>query len=277
MYYDSRPPLPPNFLPQHPFNLGGSMTVRDEALAAWPRTEAVVSDQLAEYYGMVTHLDEQVGRILDALASSGHADDTLVIYAADHGLAVGSHGLLGKQSVYEHSQRSPLIFSAPWIPTGESNAFSYLLDIFPTVAGMTGTTLPDDIDLDGEDLSAIWRGEIASVRDSVFLAYTNESRSVRDDRYKLIRYPRTDHTQLFDLVGDPDELQSLADDPSQAERVEALTALLRQWQERLGDTLPLTAEELIPMDIDLTGRERQPDRWQPDWIVEKYFGSQGGN
>jgi arylsulfatase A-like enzyme len=99
---------------------------RDENLAAWPRTEAVIRDQLAEYYGAITHLDGQIGRILEALKQTGQADNTIIIYAADNGLALGSHGLLGKQSVFEHSMRVPLIFVGPGIPQGKSaQAFSY--------------------------------------------------------------------------------------------------------------------------------------------------------
>jgi len=269
IYYARRPPLPENFLPQHPFNLGGALTLRDEQLAAWPRTEEVVRDQLAEYYGMITHLDGQVGRILDTLEATGHADDTIVIYAADHGLALGSHGLLGKQSVYEHSQKAPLIIAGPGIPHGESGAFTYLLDIFPTVTALTGTPTPEG--LDGSDLGPLWRGESDRVRDSLFLAYTNLSRAVRDERYKLIRYPQIDFTQLFDLDADPGEMANLAADPAHAGRVEQLTGLLLEWQRRLGDDQPLVVAEPQPREIDLTGRERQPDRWQPAWIVEKYF------
>jgi len=66
MYYQERPLLPRNFMPQHPFNLGPTLTLRDEQLAPWPRTKEVVSDQLAEYYGMITHLDEQIGRVLQS-------------------------------------------------------------------------------------------------------------------------------------------------------------------------------------------------------------------
>ncbi len=268
-YYANLPPLPANFLPLHPFDLGGALTLRDEQLGAWPRTEEVVRDQIAEYYGLVTHLDQQIGRILDALEASGRADDTVVVYAADHGLALGSHGLLGKQSVYEHSQRAPLIFAGPGIPQGESSAFTYLLDIFPTVTALTGTPTPDN--LDGADLGRIWRREVAAVRDSVFLAYTDLARSVRDERFKLIRYPQIAETQLFDLVVDPDEIHSLAEDPEHAARVAELTDLLVDWQVRLGDTQTLVVEEPLPRQIDPARLQRAPDRWQPAWIVEKYF------
>ena len=143
MYYQNRPPLPENFLPQHPFDNGILKNIRDENLAPYPRPRELISDQLCEYYGLITHLDEQVGRILTALELSGHADDTIIIYASDHGLALGSHGLLGKQSLYEHSMRSPLILAGPGIPAGRSTAaFTYLFDLFPTICALAGVKPP---------------------------------------------------------------------------------------------------------------------------------------
>jgi arylsulfatase A-like enzyme len=268
-YYRSRPPLPPNFLPQHPFD-NGEMVVRDEELAAWPRTSIDVSDQLAEYYGLIGHLDEQIGRILAALERSPHGKNTYVVYAADHGLAVGSHGLLGKQNLYEHSMGAPLIVRGPDAPRGgQSRAFAYLYDLFPTILGLAGASAPQG--LDGLDLRPVWRGEKASVRDSVFLAYRDVMRAVNDGRWKLILYPAIAHAQLFDLDEDPHEMRSLADDPAQRERIAGLTERLRDWQRRLGDNLELTAANPKPKEIDLTGRKRTVDPWQPMWIIEKYF------
>ncbi|MHC4205766.1 MAG: sulfatase-like hydrolase/transferase [Planctomycetota bacterium] len=269
MYYKNRPPLPKNFKSQHPFD-NGHMVGRDENLAPWPRTEKVVRDQLAEYYGLVTHMDEHIGRVLQALRESRHTENTIVIYAADHGLALGSHGLLGKQSIYEHSMGCPLIFAGPGIPKGRSTkAFSYLLDIFPTICGLTGLQTPSGVE--GKDLRPIWEGRADSVRDSVFLSFSKIQRSIRDKQWKLIRYPRTNHTQLFDLKKDPDELKNLADEPSQTERVKQMLQQLKQWQQKLGDDLPLTVANPKPKEINMTGRPRKPDRWQPDWIVRKYF------
>ncbi len=268
MYYRDPPPLPPNFAPQHPFN-NGHMTGRDEKLGPWPRTEKVVRDQLAEYYGLITHLDRQVGRILRELRGGPHAEDTIVLYTADHGLAVGSHGLLGKQNLYEHSMGAPLIFAGPGIPRGESDTFCYLLDIFPTLCAMVGVQPPAGID--GVDLSTVWRGEVPSVRESIFTSFRNLMKAVRTDRWKLIRYPRINHQQLFDLQADPDETRSLAADPSQRERIAELTALMQQWQREVGDTDPLSVAKPEAKEIDLSSRQRSADRWQPDWIVEKYF------
>jgi len=270
MYYKNRPPLPKNFMPQHPFD-NGHMVGRDENLAPWPRTEEVIRDQLAEYYGLIAHMDEQIGRIFKTLNKSGYAKNTLIIYAADQGLAVGSHGLLGKQSLYEHSMGCPLVFAGPGIPKGKSTqALSYLLDIFPTVCALTGIQAPAGIE--GENLQDIWDGKVEKVRDSVFLSFSTIQRSVQDERWKLIRYPQIDHTQLFDLKNDPDELHNLADDPAQAGRVEQMLDLLKKWQQKVGDNQPLMVANPGPKKIDMTGREREPDRWQPEWIRKKYFG-----
>jgi arylsulfatase A-like enzyme len=269
-YYRKLPPLPANFLPQLPFDNGAMKGGRDENLAAWPRTEAAIRDQLAEYYGLITHLDEQVGRILDALKRSGHADNTLIIYAADNGLALGSHGLLGKQSVFEHSMKVPLILVGPDIPRGKSTAaFTYLLDIFPTLCDVIGILPPPG--LEGESLRPLWEGKKEGVRDSVFLPYIQGQRAVRDERWKLVCYPKIGHLQLFDLQADPDEQTNLIERPASAEHVQRLMKLMRQWQAKVGDTLELPAENHPPEPIDLSGRERVPDQWQPDWIVRKYF------
>ena len=269
-YYQNLPPLPANFLPQLPFDNGMMKGGRDENLAPWPRTEAVIRDQLAEYYGMVTHMDEQIGRIIEALKQAGQADNTLIVYAADNGLALGSHGLLGKQNVFEHSMRVPLIFAGLGIPQGGSTqAFSYLLDIYPTLCDLIGIQRPAD--LEGESLRPLWEGKKDRVRDSVFLPFINIQRSVRDERWKLICYPKIDHMQLFDLQTDPDEKTNLIERAEYGEHVQRLLKLMSQWQAKVGDTLKLPTENKRPEVIELTGRKRVPDQWQPEWIVKKYF------
>ncbi|MFK7818887.1 MAG: sulfatase-like hydrolase/transferase [Planctomycetaceae bacterium] len=271
-YYDKRPPLPANFAPQHPFN-NGFMTGRDESLAPWPRPKDVVSDQLAEYYGMVEHLDMEIGRVIKALEATGKADNTIIIYAADHGLAMGSHGLLGKQSVYEHSMRCPLVFVGDGIPAGKStNAFTYLLDIYPTIMSLTHTKPKQAIGFDGEDLSPIWKGTREKVRDEIYLQYTKHQRSVREERWKLIRYPQINHTQLFDLQNDPNEMKNLAESSDHKAHVDRLMEKLANWQTAWGDDLPLTSDNPKPKAMDFTNAKRVPDRWQPKWIRDKYYG-----
>jgi arylsulfatase A-like enzyme len=271
-YYDSLPPLPANFLPQFPFDNGAMRGGRDENLGAWPRTEAMVRDQLAEYYGMVTHLDGQIRRILDALEASGHGGDTIVVFVADNGLALGSHGLLGKQSVYEHSTRVPMMITGPGVPAGRSSqAFSYVHDLFPTITGLAGVASPAGVE--GSSLQPVWEGRVERTRDSLFLAYMATQRAVRDERWKLIAYPKLGHLQLFDLRADPHEITNLIERPEYAGEVARLQALMRTWQSRLGDTAPVPATNRQPPGIDLTGTAREPDQWQPDWIVKKYFGN----
>lgn len=272
MYYKDRPPLPKNFMPQHPFH-NGWMSGRDESLAPWPRTEDVVGDQLAEYYGLITHMDEQIGRVLRALEASGEADNTIVVFSADHGLAVGSHGLLGKQSVYEHAMGCPLVIAGPGIPKGRSDALTYLYDVMPTLLDTTGVAIPDGVE--GQSLRPIWEGKADKVRDSLYLTYENKMRSVTDGRWKLIRYPPIDHEQLFDLENDPDELVNLAEDPAHQERRVLLRSLMAENHQACADPHPLVVENpLRNKKANLTGRKRKPDGAQPDWIKEKYFANQ---
>lgn len=272
-YYKKRPPLPKNFLPQHPFNNGMMFNLRDENLAPYPRTKEVISDQLAEYYGLITHLDEQVGRILEALEKSGQADNTIIIYTADHGLAVGSHGLLGKQSLYEHSMKCPLIIKGPGVPAGQSTeAMTYLYDLFATVCDLAGADTPEGIA--GQSLQPIWKGDKDAIRQSVFIPFQDIMRSVRDEQWKLIVYPQINHQQLFDLKNDADEMQNLANEPAHAETVDRLTKLMKEWQSQVGDKQPLRVENPKPKEISFEGFIRRPDKFQPKWIVEKYFSNQ---
>lgn len=268
--YRTRPPLPPNFLPQLPFDNGAMNGGRDENLGAWPRTEAMIRDQLAEYYAMMQHLDAQIGRILATLRRRGFGDNTIIVYAADNGLALGSHGLLGKQSVFEHSTRTPFIIGGPGVPRGKSSeAFTYLFDIFPTLCELTGIAAPAG--LFGQSVRPLWDGSKPRLRETVFLPYLQVQRAIRDERWKLICYPKLGFSQLFDLQSDPHETKSVYDDPKNAAHIDRLFAAMQAWQQKVGDTLVLNRTSQPPPPIDLTGKERKPDRWQPEWIVQKYF------
>lgn len=269
-YYKDPPPLPKNFLPQHPFDNGMMQGGRDEDLAAWPRTPETIRDQLCEYYGLITHLDEQIGRVLAALDETGKADHTIVIFSADNGLALGSHGLLGKQNVYEHSMNTPLVIRGPGVPEGKgSSAFTYLYDLFPTLCDCLSVAPPHEFA--GASLRPLWEGRKASIRDSVFLPFLGIQRAVRDERWKLIAYPQIGHLQLFDLKSDPYEMTNLIDDPAALKELPRLQKLMDQWQAQVGDPLKVPKTSRPAPPIDLTGRPREPDPWQPAWIVEKYF------
>ena len=232
-YRDKDMPLPANFLPEHPFD-NGELKVRDEMLAPHPRTPEVVRKHLADYYASIEYLDSQVGRILDALRDAGRLDDTLVVFAGDHGLAIGSHGLFGKQNLYEHSMRSPVILAGPGIPAGRKvDAFTYLFDLFPTLGDLAGVAPPKGSE--GLSLVPVFRGLEPSRRADVFTAYRNIQRALRDDRWKLIVYPRIGKVQLFDLRDDPNETHDLSGDPAHAEDVARMTARLHHRQAEFGD------------------------------------------
>jgi len=233
-------PLPRNYLPVHPFN-NGWMDGRDEALETWPRTPEAVRRHLHDYYACITSIDGHIGRLLAALKESGQLENTLIVFSSDHGLALGSHGLFGKQNLYEDGMKAPLIVAGPGIPHGSSDALVYLHDIFPSVVDLVGGDVPEG--LDGKSFGPIIHGKQKAVRDSLFLSYENSQRAVRDGRWKLIRYPQINRSQLFDLKNDPDENHDLASEPGQAERIGSLMDLMQQWQQQLGDRQPLTVDK----------------------------------
>jgi arylsulfatase A-like enzyme len=192
------------------------------------------------------------------------------VFTSDNGLALGSHGLLGKQSVYEHSMHVPLIMAGKGIPKNKkTDAFAYLFDLFPTLSRYVGAPLP--MGIDGKNLLPVIKGKATSVRPYILNAYMDFQRSVRDDRYKLIRYPAVDHTLLFDLQSDPHELANLADKPEHAQRVQDMLKLMQSQQKLYGDELPLTAATIKPLTWDYRTIERKPDQWQPGYLIEKYF------
>ena len=236
-------PLPKNFRPVHPFD-NGEMTVRDEKLLPWPRTEADVRRTLHEYYATITALDFHIGRLLQSLKELGKLDNTLIVFSADQGIAVGSHGLLGKQNLYDAGMKTPLVFAGPGIPRGGSDALLYLLDIYPTVCDLVGAAPPEGID--GVSFRPVITGQTPVIRRELFLSYLSVQRAIRDERWKLIRYPQVNVTQLFDLQADPDEMHNLAGEPAQSERVKTMLARLAELQPAWGDTAPLTVPNPKP-------------------------------
>ena len=243
--------LPPNVLPRHPFDQG-DFALRDEQLAPWPRTDEVVRTHLCEYYAILTHMDRELGRVFAALDAAGLADDTVVCFTADHGLAVGQHGLMGKQNQYEHSLGVPLIWAGPGVPVGERrDALCYQHSTFATACDLLGLAPPGGLDFPG--LTAAMHDPRVRPHDAAFGAYRDFQRSVRDDTHKLIVYPHLPRLQLFDLAADPWETRDLAasvsTDPAVNAVAQRLFERLQQLQQDVGDTLDLT--ELGP--VPLTG------------------------
>jgi arylsulfatase A-like enzyme len=247
MYDPASLPLGDNFMPEHPFD-NGEMQVRDELLAAYPRDPEEARRHLAAYYGMITHLDAQIGRVLAALRETGQLDNTIIVLAGDNGLALGRHGLMGKQSLYEHSIHVPLLVCGPGIAAGRrSDAFVYLLDIYPTLCDLLGLAIPESVE--GVSFAASltmdngrWTmggGQQSAVgRPYLLFAYRHLMRGVRDERFKLIEYVVAGqrHTQFFDLRADPSELVNLAGDATYCEQIARLRAVLMRWRDEWGDT-----------------------------------------
>jgi arylsulfatase A-like enzyme len=228
-------PVPPNYLPRHPFD-HGNFNGRDEQLWTWPRTESDVRQELCLYYSVISHLDEQVGRIVDALERTGQAERTIVVFSGDHGLAIGSHGLRGKQNMYEHTVGVPLILAGPGIPKGERrSAQVYLRELYPTLCELAGVAIPATVE--GPGFAAALRDPRKMIREYAFAYFEDSQRMIRGDRWKLIRYPKVEKEQLFDLTRDPFEVQDLSDEPESAAVLANLHAELEAWQRQVGDPI----------------------------------------
>ena len=250
--------LSPAFMPQHPFN-NGEMTVRDENLAPHPRTPENTRQQLADYYACVTGLDHHAGRIFEQLKASGQWDNTIIIFSGDNGLSLGEHGLFGKQNLYEFGgMHVPLVVFGPGIPKGKSDALVYLMDLYPTFCDIAGTKPPEGVE--GRNLLPVIQGKETKVRDVLYTGYGKVQRAVRDDRWKLIRYPMVNVTQLFDLQADPLELNNLAAKPEQAGKVREMTALLKREMDAYGDKYPLEVANPAPADWTPSARKKAARR-----------------
>lgn len=263
------PPLPVNYLPGHPFH-HGHPGLRDEEKVQGVltrRDEATVRNEIGRQYACIENIDLQVGRVLDQLEKMGELDNTYIFYTSDHGMSVGRHGLMGKQNLYEHTWRVPLLVRGPGIKAGShSSAMVYLLDMLPTFCDLTGVTTPETVE--GKSFKPVLLGDTDKSRDVVYGCYSGGTkpgiRSVRKGNWKLIEYDVLDgkvrETQLFNLEKNPDEFLSehhatelckqighkpspeqvnLADDPAYAAKRAELEKLLLQQQTELGDPYTL--------------------------------------
>jgi arylsulfatase A-like enzyme len=248
MYNQNDIKLPENFLPEHPVDTG-ALRIRDELLAAFPRTPQEIRRHIAEYYAMITHLDFRLGQVIDALKQNGLYENTVIVFAGDNGLAVGQHGLMGKQNLYDHSVRVPLIFSCPDIPSGlRSDALVYLSDIFPALCSITGTEIPESVE--GKDISVCFTKPDAVMHNYLYLAYAGSIRGITDGNYKLIEYA-CGETQLFDLSADPYEINNIAEKNSYRQILQKLRGSLTAEAQVNGDMLHPTGSQFWNARTDL--------------------------
>ena len=234
-YDPDKMPLPGNFLPQHPFD-HGNFHGRDEEVFSFPRTEKQTRGELACYYALISQMDAEIGRILAALDETGQRENTIIIFTSDHGLAIGSHGLRGKQNMYEHTVNVPLLVSGPGIGRGRRSAAQlYLRDLYPTVCELTGVPIPSSVE--SRSMASVLRGDSEAGHDEVFCYFMDVQRMIRTDHWKLAHYPKIDRYQLFDLAADPLEMHDRAADPAHATKLAELQGRLRSAQQAAGDPL----------------------------------------
>ncbi len=233
--------IPDNFLPRYPFanQIGCGPGLRDERIAAFPRTPDAIQVHRQEYYAIITHMDEMIGRILKALEASGKRENTWIFFTADHGLAVGQHGLLGKQNMYDHSVRVPFIVVGPGVAAAKKIAEPiYLQDIMPTTLELAGVKQPEHVEFNS--LLPLLDGA-SSPYPSIYGCYLAKQRSIRTDRYKLMAYPDAKVLRLYDLQQDPMEKHDLAQESRMKPVVADLFQRLIALQGKMNDDLDLSA------------------------------------
>jgi len=261
---DKQPPLPTSYLPAHPFP-HGHPGLRDETTVSgvWERRDpATIRNETGRQYACSENIDVQIGRVLDRLKASGELDDTYVVYTADHGMAIGRHGLQGKQNLYQHTWRVPFIVKGPNIKPGsrvEGNI--YLLDVLATLCDLAGIPAPESNE--GLSFKPVLEGRSTSIRDVLYGVYNGGTkpgmRSVKRGDWKLIKYDVLDgavrQTQLFNLAENPHEFLAEHHDPA----VATLTGLTPSADQRnlAGD--PRYADKLREMEDLLLAEMRRLD------------------
>ena len=268
------PKLPFNYLPAHPFP-DGHPGLRDEVdvSGVWKnRDERTIRNEIGREFACSENIDTQIDRVLKQLEAMGELDNTYVIYTADHGMAIGRHGLQGKQNLYEHTWRVPFIVKGPGIKPG-SRAIGniYLLDLLPTFCDLAGLRRPDFVE--GASFRPILEGNKEIVRDVIYGVYNGGTkpgmRCVKRGDWKLIKYDVLDgkvrETQLFNLKDNPDELLS----EHRSEQLTALTGVAPEPHQTNLASDPAYADRLAEMeDLLLAEMRRLDDPWrlwsQPD-------------
>lgn len=250
-----QPPLQENYLPAHPF-FHGHKNLRDEERVSgvWKnRDEQTIRNEMGREFACDENIDIQLGRVLKKLEAMGELDNTYIVYTADHGIAIGRHGLTGKQNLYEHTWRVPFVVKGPGIKTGkrvEGNI--YLLDVLPTVCDLAGIEIPETVL--GKSFKPVLKGEKEVMRDVMYGVYAGGSkpgmRSVKKGDWKLIKYDLMDgtihETQLFNLAENPNEYlpehnktgemeTNLANNPKYAEKLAEMEALLLEQMKENND------------------------------------------
>ena len=195
---------------------------------------------IGKYYGYISLIDEEIGRIVDELERSGKMDETLIIFTADHGSSVGSYRMWDKGfSMYDCITRVPMVISHPSIRPGVSDAFVNLIDLTPTFLEIGGCPVPEE--MQGHSLMPLITGEKDAVRDDFIIteAFGHQmpfwQRMVRTQTTKFIYNP-VDEDEFYDLAEDPHETINIidkADDTLVDRHREMLVAWMKETKDPL--------------------------------------------
>jgi choline-sulfatase len=258
-----QPELPSNYLSAHPF-FHGHPQLRDEEMVSgvWKkRDEGTIRNELGREFACSENIDDQIGKVLKKLEETGELDNTYIFYTADHGIAIGRHGLMGKQNMYEHSWRVPFIVKGPGIKHGKRVTGNiYLMDVLPTFCDLAGIKQPETID--ALSFTPVLFGQKNEIRDVMYGVYSGGTkpgiRAVRKGDWKLIKYDTMDgairETQLFNLKANPNEFlmehgkkgkmeANLAANPRYAAKLRQMEALLRSQMQLYNDPYKLWNQE----------------------------------
>jgi len=201
------------------------------------------------YLATISYVDSQVGRVLDALEKSGHADNTIVVLWSDHGWHLGEKAISGKNTLWDRSTRVPLIFAGPGVAQGaRCNQPVELLDIYPTLAAMTGCK-ETPTDLEGHSLMAQLRDASSKREWPAITSHNQGNHGIRTERWRYIRYADGSE-ELYDMQADPHEWDNLA---GQA-RYESIKRDLARWIPKVDrPPAPGSAHRILTYD-PATGR-----------------------
>ncbi|MBN2310327.1 MAG: sulfatase-like hydrolase/transferase [Candidatus Hydrogenedentes bacterium] len=223
-------PLPSNFAPQAAF------PARDgaEEEGGKPLDPAAVRGEIGRYYGQVSHLDAEVGRLIAALEEREAFGNTVLIAAGDSGLSLGAHGIMGNGALYEEAVHVPLILRGPGIPeNAQCSALTDLMDIMPTMCDLAGVPMPSGIE--GRTLTPLLAGKRSSHRSAIFSHWGDGLRMVKAPPYKLIAHVDTGVDEFFDLDADPFEATNLADSAAHQPALQNLREELAAARRRAGE------------------------------------------
>ncbi len=255
LYNKAKIKLPKNFKTAHPFD-NGALDVKDEMIHPTPLNKEWVLQDTRAYYAMISELDTQIGRIVSALKLTKLDKETIVILMSDNGIALGQHGLMGKQNLYKHTTNIPLVFAGPGIRVKSTLETScYIHDIYPTICELANIDVPKHID--GKSFAPAFNNSNKVVRKSLLLAYGNSQRSfLAADNWKLIKYfaGKKERVQLFDLIEDPLELNDLSKQPIFRKK-------LQQMSDSLVVQMAQNNDSMMKLDMELryVGNKKSPE------------------